>query len=274
MKKTRLFLVMALLFSAGIEFMNAQGTCSSPKTYTSIVNNAWQGVDSFTVDSFFIKIPTSHPFYSFKVHIKNLSSNPNYTVGVFNDSCSHLSSNEVTNIVGVYGDTLFIPADLIISGNNYLIKIKNNNVGTPKTVYNLYIAGRDTITSTLGGVCSPSLPPCDYICNGNFETLLATITGFGQINYILNWASGNSAGSPDAFSATSAAWQYSVDCNTWGQEFPHSGNNYVGLGAESTPFFNEYIQTQLASTLTAGQLYQGSFWVNKPEAGGANVVSL
>ncbi|MFZ4523441.1 MAG: hypothetical protein ACOYNC_17190 [Bacteroidales bacterium] len=78
----------------------------------------------------------------------------------------------------------------------------------------------------------------------------------GQINLADFWSSPNTA-TPDYFNDCATGLDYGTEFNKKGGQVPHAGHAYAGLQfyCMNRNEFYEYLQTQLDTAMTAGQLY-------------------
>ena len=106
----------------------------------------------------------------------------------------------------------------------------------------------------------------NLVPNPGFEIIDSCSFGSGAIvdTVAPPWDS-PSAGSVDLYNTCSTHFAYSVPENSWGFQYPHTGNGYAGGGFYSNggvPGYREYLQVELDSPLVANQNYCGSFYVN------------
>ncbi len=113
----------------------------------------------------------------------------------------------------------------------------------------------------------------NLVPNGSFEDTLECIDFAGQISRLKFWSSATN-GSPDAISSNFCNVYLNSDIidnplNTWGFQYPKSGNNYIGLGLynfnEENFIEREYIQVPLIDTLKNGMFYCVKFYISLAE---------
>lgn len=100
----------------------------------------------------------------------------------------------------------------------------------------------------------------NLVPNNSFETYTMCPTTWAQVNYAIPW-SNPLTNSADYFNACSSS-SYSVPKAGSGYQYAKSGNAFVGLFSYNGIGFNyrEYVQTQLATTLTVSNYYLIKFY--------------
>lgn len=106
----------------------------------------------------------------------------------------------------------------------------------------------------------------NLIQNPSFEDTIQCPNFYKQINYAIAWDTlkAGGGGTPELFSNCSNFQNISVPINIVGFQYPHSGNNYSGLGlfAESSNPNREYIQNKLSKKLQINTSYCISIYVS------------
>ncbi|HWY11931.1 MAG TPA: hypothetical protein VN026_11430, partial [Bacteroidia bacterium] len=268
----KILFIIAFILSA--IFTKAQtGTCGSPKAVT---NGACTAQDTFNLAPYYAKFTasTDTTVYQIAVYIQGLSTHPNYSVKLYNDSCSHLATNELPINSWTSGDTVYVfPQVSSAGGHSYLIEMKNNNTSpSSKTYYSICLSSTFMLRRGLCPTTSYGNPiGCNMVCNGDFECTTSTFTtGLNNLAMECGWFNANPGalgGTCDAFSSISSVASVSVPCNYYGYEFGQGpSNNYAGFIPSDPSYpYHEYMETKLISPLVAGQTYIGSFWLSRAE---------
>lgn len=112
---------------------------------------------------------------------------------------------------------------------------------------------------------SSSHAQTNLIYNGDFELYDTCPTGVGQLNYCTGWLNPTVA-TPDYFNTCNTSTvSVSIPSNVVGFQNPYSGNGYAGFIAFEYVFpdwWFEYLQGKFVQPLTAGHLYEISFYVS------------
>jgi hypothetical protein len=110
-----------------------------------------------------------------------------------------------------------------------------------------------------------SVAQANLVQNGDFETYTCcphNVVPTGDLVCATPWFGAQC--SPDYFNVCDTAF-LGVPSNSWGTQFPHSGNAYAGFYTYNFSQANssrDYIECQLISVLTAGNKYMVSFHVS------------
>ena len=102
--------------------------------------------------------------------------------------------------------------------------------------------------------------------NGDFEYYTQCPDDYGQINRAYPWYNSND-GSCDYYNTCVISSGIFLDVrvpqNSYGYQYPHSGEGYGGVAVVNNEFvYYEYATTPLLSPLIAGEDYCVSFWVS------------
>lgn len=110
----------------------------------------------------------------------------------------------------------------------------------------------------------------NLVQNPSFEIYSNCPSSLEQINRATHWdRPANTIGTPDYFSTCSTLNQVGVPSNAFGNQQPYEGNAYAGIATIflwGNPDYREYIQTELASAMIAGQTYYLSFYISLADA--------
>ncbi len=250
-------------------------TCASPKTVT-LQSYSFSSLDSFYLQPCFVRFNAPANKISAKVFIKKMNLYPTYDFKLYRDSCANLAGNLLSPTVTITGDTAYINYDNFVIGNNYLLRMKNNNVSPPDTIsrYTVGSLSMPTNSSSIG-TCPSSITPssCELVCNGSFEnlitsTLVATIGAGIYTSQLFNaygWGNANDATADLFWNSGSPNAGNGVPCNWWGTQAAHTGGVYAGIITAASTDYGEYIETQLASTMVAGTKYEISMYVSRSD---------
>jgi hypothetical protein len=104
----------------------------------------------------------------------------------------------------------------------------------------------------------------NLVPNPSFEDTLFCPNSGGQVSNARYWET--VVNTPDYFHVCNPFWQFSVPYNTWGYQWPNSGEAYMGLadyintpGSPSDSVYREVIGTNLISPLIVGNKYFVNF---------------
>lgn len=109
----------------------------------------------------------------------------------------------------------------------------------------------------------------NLVQNPSFETYSSCPSSLVQISRATHWdRPPNTTGTPDYFNTCATLSTVTVPNNAFGFQQPYEGNAYVGIATyyDSDESPREYIQTELSSTLIAGQTYYLSFYISLGES--------
>ncbi|MES2763308.1 MAG: T9SS type A sorting domain-containing protein [Bacteroidota bacterium] len=120
----------------------------------------------------------------------------------------------------------------------------------------------------------PAVPDCDYLCNGNFEQINGTPTGFSGIytNNSCGWISAN-ASTPDLYT-TSASMPVSIPTNAFGCEPVRVAGQNAYAGFMVLNGWYEALSTKLRTTLQFGKTYNVSFYLSLAETSPYNPANV
>lgn len=109
----------------------------------------------------------------------------------------------------------------------------------------------------------------NLVPNPSFENYILCPTSMHQIDHVASWHNvSDHTATPDFFHGCSLFDVCTVPTNNLGTQAAFEGNGYVGIITYSLwSLYREYIQAQLTSPLTAGQIYYISFYVSCAENG-------
>ncbi len=106
----------------------------------------------------------------------------------------------------------------------------------------------------------------ELIINGSFEMNLRCPEGVNDLDACIGWTQSSANRSSDYFCSCALygdAKSVNVPDNTFGYQYPNSGNCYVGLSlSDVEKNYREYIQTKLVKKLVANEKYRLSFYVS------------
>lgn len=105
------------------------------------------------------------------------------------------------------------------------------------------------------------------MANPSFENLISCPTTFDQLSLASDWDSLRNGGgtSPDILTSCTTSGSVKIPNNTFGFQYPRTGNNCAGQGvyvAAPYPETREYIQNKLSQKLISGHQYCVSWFLN------------
>lgn len=102
----------------------------------------------------------------------------------------------------------------------------------------------------------------NLVPNGSFENYSQCPNTVNQVTYSVDWLTLSQT--PDYFNACATNTDISIPINLFGQQYPASGNGYMGLFSyvASVPNAREIIGAQLTNSLSIGQKYYIKFKLN------------
>jgi hypothetical protein len=282
--------------------------CASALEFNPILN-----CENFQFDAgqsemwhYFTATDTSHRIVTGTVQDSTVQLYNNTTTTIdelylYSENCSSLTLMHSRK--RSFGDDMRIDAHGLTPGSIYYVKMVTNNP---------YTSCRD---------CPPNLgkyelcvlaiptqipaPPCDLVCNGDFEAQLSCVDDISQMYRTACWNKYDSAGvwvemfGSDAYPGWASAdyfnSAFATDCPQAGNaslDVPNNsfgsapsvngGQGYAGFYAYFTPTiqdwtpqpnwwsnYREYVHQQLAQPILPGRTYRFSMWLQQSQASAA-----
>jgi hypothetical protein len=275
MKKLFFLFFISLLFVSNAAKAQVGMSCDSAfaLTYVSPLSSELNEPDHKTTDSIYW-----YKFSALNEKIR-MSIKSSLDPAIWKIKKAVLYGGTCTSLTQLGGDTLNASSDttltfdvdsLIPGATYYLAVTKGTFISCPPTgkclqndtaYYRISLQVQtNPCSSCTQGMTSP---PCDFVCNGNFEFGNAPNGAF-NINEACGWSNAG-GGTCDYFSSSSTNFDSNIGCNRFGDEQPLSGTGYAGFGCTYSQGYFEYLKTTLTATMVPGQTYTVGLWLSRAE---------